>query len=488
MQTVRAVTEGSPPEPRPGDGGIEPGPRIRPGGRRPAWSRAAVLLPVVLFVAAAGTRFWDIGHPGRQIFDERHYVEDAYDVWQRGVEDDRPAHPPLGKVLLAAGMEAGGLQPSGWRLAPAVAGVVTVMGTYAAGLVLLRRPSAAFAAGLLVALDGLALTMSRIAMLDVFVAAFVSAAFWLVVLDRQRRDAGGGGSAGVGRLRLLAGVLLGAAVATKWSGALALLSVLVLVVWWDAARARRSGRSIPGAIRSALPGAALALVVVPAAVYVASYTSWFVNYTDTETGRERCAEEPCDAGPGERLAGWWFEQWDMFHLQRRLEATHPHRSHAVLWPLGFEPVPHYIARCPAPSGGAAPAGEAAAGVAEDPPGCSVPPGHEARIVGRPNYVLWWAALAAWPIVGWWALRRRDWRAAALGVMFLGQWAPWLLSWKPGFLFYMTPVVATMALAVAYGALAVPRRGGLLLAAVVTAAVAGAVVWWPEWMGWTVTGA
>ena len=81
---------------------------------------------------------------------------------------------------------------------------------------------ATFPAGLL-ALDVLHLVQSRIAMLDVFLALFVVAAFVAVALDLSaapRPERGGIGPWLFGRpWRLLAGVLIGCAVAVKWSGA-----------------------------------------------------------------------------------------------------------------------------------------------------------------------------------------------------------------------------------------------------------------------------
>src|SRR5690606_5344234 len=78
--------------------------------------------------------------------------------------------------------------------------------------------------------------------------------------------------------RLVAGICLGAAAATKWSGAYVAPAVIGLVVVWEVVEQRRRepdagwGGWIIGALkREALPTVVL-LGLVPVLTYVASYT------------------------------------------------------------------------------------------------------------------------------------------------------------------------------------------------------------------------
>ncbi|MBW3610799.1 MAG: phospholipid carrier-dependent glycosyltransferase, partial [Actinobacteria bacterium] len=188
----------------------------------PTRGRLGLLVPVALLVVAASLRFASLGAPPRLYFDELYYANDARSMLETGVEEDRPAHPPLGKWLIAAGIAVVGFEPLGWRVASATAGTLTVLVTYLAALRLFRRWWPAALASLLVALDGLALTMSRIAMLDVFVGLFVVTGFWLVVVALDDRRAPGAALA-------LAGIAFGLGLATKWSAALALVTALAVV-------------------------------------------------------------------------------------------------------------------------------------------------------------------------------------------------------------------------------------------------------------------
>ncbi len=375
-------------------------------------------------------------------FDEVYYVGDAQEYLRRGVEEVRPAHPPVGKWLIAAGIAVAGDDSFGWRVAPALAGTLTVLVTYLIGIRLLRSRVAAALAGLFVALDGLAFTMSRIGMLDVFVGLFVSLGALLLLVDRDHPG---------GRWRLLAGVSLGLAVGTKWSAALALVLALAVVVLRD-----RSLRRV-----------VVPLLVVPAAVYVLGYSGWYASYANTEESVEQCEAGRCGTSPADRVAGLVDEHRELVDFHLHLEPTHPYRSPAWRWPLLQRPVLTYYERCPRTDGEA----------------CVVPEGMRARIVTLGNPVLWWGFAAAMPFLAWWALRRRDGTAAFVLTFAVGQWAPWLLT-KPGYLFYMVPVVPFMALGLACALERVPRPRlrAVVGGAACALAVAAFAFWYPVWSG------
>ena len=160
----------------------------------PAWTRLDTALLVTVTGVAAALRLWDLGQPAALVFDEIFYAQNACllvaspDIC--GItEPVSNAHPPLGQWLIAAGIAIVGYDPFGWRLAAAVVGSLTVALTFVLARLVIQTDSsraaaigAAVAAGLL-AVDVLHLVQSRVAMLDVFLALFVVAAFVAVVLD-----------------------------------------------------------------------------------------------------------------------------------------------------------------------------------------------------------------------------------------------------------------------------------------------------------------
>ena len=142
------------------------------------------------------------------MFDETYYVKDAYSIWHLGYEGTwaqnanasfvrgnfstlNPeasfvVHPPLGKWLIATGMELTGPASSwGWRLAVALAGIATVFLLCRLVWRLFPSPLLVGLAGLFLAIDGVGITESRIGLLDGFIGFFALAAVYCIVRDRQ---------------------------------------------------------------------------------------------------------------------------------------------------------------------------------------------------------------------------------------------------------------------------------------------------------------
>jgi dolichyl-phosphate-mannose-protein mannosyltransferase len=465
-------------------GGTLPDPeRSGRGGLRRA-GHLAWIVPLALVLVAGGLRFYRLGEPDRIYFDEVYYAPQGAELLARGVEEGFAVHPPVGKWVVAAGIAAVGDTPLGWRTGMAVAGTLTVLVTYLAGLRLFRRRGLAALAALLVAVDGLAFTMSRIAMLDAALALFVVTGFWLLLLDR---DAQWAGLAPVDadpaegralprrphRYRWLAGLALGLAVATKWSGLLAIGGAGLFVLGSELAFRRRTTGSWTTGWGRLVASGLVTLVAVPAVVYIASYAGWFASYEATRPGIERCEDATSCAPTPPQIAGDWLgEQRDIAAFHAELTAEHGYRASPLTWPVLLRPVAYYYDSCSASARAALDPGEACpAGLADD---------EVAEILGIGNPALWWVALLAYPVLAWAAIRRRSWPAAAIGVLLLAQYLPWLAASRPLFLFYMTPNVPFIALSAAFAAGLVARHPLLrwVPTAVGALVVAAFVYWYP----------
>jgi dolichyl-phosphate-mannose-protein mannosyltransferase len=354
-----------------------------------------------------------------------------------------------------------------------------VLVTYLIGLRLFRRRGVAAMAALFVALDGLALTMSRIAMLDIFLALFVAVGVWLLLVDRDQMWTGvpdhprepGRPLPRRGHVwRWLAGIAFGLALATKWSALLAIggagLFVAASEMLW---RRRVTGSVWPQLWRGAL-SAVLTLVAVPAVVYVLSYAGWFTNFADTRLGLDQCPDGVCDVSTLDIVGQWYGEQRAIASFHGSLEAEHPYRSHPATWPYLGRPVAYYYESCTDEK------------LADGE--CVVAQGNVAQILGIGNPAIWWLGLAAFVVVLYHAVRRRDWRAWTILAFYAVQYVPWLFVARPNFLFYMTPAVPFLCLALAYAVwrLSASPFARWLPVAVTATVVAGFVFWYPLWTG------
>lgn len=416
--------------------------------------RLDVLLLVAIVAVLGGVRFARLAEPSRIIpLDERHYVPDARDVLRFGTESDVRArsgafvvHPPVGKLLIAAGIKGFGNEPFGWRFFGALAGTSSLAVMYLLARRLWGSPWWAALAATLLGLDGLWFVQSRVAMLDGFAAVFTLAGAWLLLDDRARPSR---------VVRLGGAAALGLALATKWS---VLPIVAALTGAWIVWARRRGARAIAAGV--------LTLTLVPAVVYVGSYVGWFAD-------PQRYDPPRCDDTTG-LIARWWCYQGEMAGFHRGLdklepadddeegtaapatapgattgattgettgaplEPGHPYFSHAWSWPwIGRPVVHHYVEE-----------GEGGDELASE-------------VLGLPNPAIWWPAFAlALPALAWWTIRRDVTAGFLLGMIAAG-WLPFLAAdlpaWapdaidldRPVFLFYATPMVPFLVLAVVH---------------------------------------
>ena len=281
--------------------------------------------PILIMIFGGFLRFYRLSKPKAVVFDETYYVPDANSVLRHGVELEHRsnvnsllvsgnpnifkvtggrltgeivAHPPLGKIMMAFGQWTFGLTPFGWRFSVAVVGTVAILLLARIVRRMTRSTMLGCVAGLLLALDGLELVLSRTAILDIFVMFWVLAAFGLLVIDRDHTiarlqdaaDTAAGGEAGdrqhgpgprlgIRWLRVAAGFCLGAACASKWSGIWFLLAFVGLALAWDLGARRAPGFSNwrSSSLRRDLPWMPVWFGLAPLVVYVASWTGWFAT-------------------------------------------------------------------------------------------------------------------------------------------------------------------------------------------------------------------
>ena len=506
--------------------------RSRVGAQDPfvGWAASIAVALVALLL-----RLWHLGRPHQFEFDETYYAKDAWSLLHFGyarnyVEDanqkildgtttgiwrDGPemaVHPDVGKWLIALGEKAFGMDPFGWRISAAVVGALMVLVMCRLARRLTGSTLLGCIAGVLLCFDGLHFVLSRLALLDIFVAFFLLCGVHCIVADRDWHRArlarlmtepvsdprGWGPVRGV-LLRpwlLLGGVCWGLALGTKWEAAYP-LAAFGLLCWLWSAGARRSFGVRWSVLRSAVVDgipAFVQLVLVAFVVYVASWTGWLVNaeqyeehlsatqYTHYDGGKDwPTRTEPDADGLGEvvqSLRSLWYYHQDVFtfHTKFLNDSTHDYASDPAGWLILNRPV----------------------GVAADTDiqpgtrGCDAPAGsdclRQVLLLGTPT--IWWGGCLALlvALVLW--IGARDWRWGVAIVGTASTWLPWLqYDDRPIFSFYaiITLPFLILALTMTIGLLIGPASGGRRRTAGVVVSGAFLVLvllnfawFWPIW--------
>ena len=512
-----------------------PSARVRLGRHLPDDRLVGWLATAAVTLLAGFLRLWHLGSPRAFLFDETYYAKDAWSLWHHGyvtnyvsdanekilaghpngLFEQAPSmvvHPEVGKYLIGLGEHLFGMDPFGWRIASAVAGtlMVTVMVRLARRLT--GSTLLGCIAGLLLCFDGLEFVLSRMALLDIFLAFFLLCAVSCLVADRDW------GRARLARLvpedhvadprewgpvrallwrpwRLAAGVCFGLALGTKWN-ALYPLAVLGILVWlWDAGARGALGVRWPRAkalVVDAIP-AFCYLVLVALVVYVLSWTGWLMHahvYDQTWSRSQYgpywgdyVKQDPHGFFPqlAHSLRSLWHYHVNVyrFHTHFLDGATHIYQSKPQGWLILNRPV----------------------GVFAAPPiqpgthGCTTAVGTTCtrveKLLGTP--VLWWGGVLAllYGVFAW--LGKRDWRfgVAVLGV--LASWLPWIPNDdRPIFSYYAIAIIPFTVLAITLcigtalgGPQASYRRrtwGAALAGAFVVLVVVNFAFFWPVFTG------
>ncbi|QNO38070.1 phospholipid carrier-dependent glycosyltransferase [Protaetiibacter sp. SSC-01] len=516
-------------EPRPGRGpGYGPQPsHPEPTGSRldDAWQRWAADprirriaewgAPAAVLAVATATRLVGLDHPHQIVFDETYYVKDAYTLSNLGYESRWPedantsfaagdpdvystdasfvVHPPLGKWIIAAGMAAFGTDSAfGWRVGIAVVGILLVALTMLVAKRLFGSTTLAVLAGGLLAIDGNAIVLSRVSLLDTGVAFFALLGAYFVLVDRERvarrieEWAAGRRATGQpielgpvlwARPWLIAAALaFGCAASVKWNGLYFLAAFGLYTVVADAFLRKRVGIPTWGASAVLRQGPANFVLLVPLAlvVYVASWGGWFA--TDggyyrrwIESGGGKAWEGALAWVPFD-VQNWWHYQAAIMNFHAGLTSEHSYQANPLTWLFLVRPTSmHYE---------------------------NVGDGWAEAILDIANPFLWWGATAA---LGYVLVRTvlrllRGHTVTAEAFILTGiaaGYLPWLLYLhRTVFQFYTIAFEPFMVLALTAAIAAVagsrtdprPRRlAGLTTVGVYLAIVVlTSVFFWPLW--------
>jgi dolichyl-phosphate-mannose--protein O-mannosyl transferase len=399
----------------------------------------------LIIALAAALRLWNIGYPGKLVFDETYYVKDAWTLWNTGSEKAWPSdpnaafeagsvntflsdpsfvvHPPLGKWIIGFGMWLFGAENSySWRITTALLGIAAVGLLIAIAKLIFKSTAWALAAGFLFAIDGHAIVLSRTALLDNSLMFFALLAFYFLLRDQQLRD--------IDRViafrpwLIAAGISLGAATAVKWSGLYFIAAFGLYVVVSELLARRAAGQKtwITGGLIKQGSLTFLNLVPVSVIIYLASWSGWIFS----QGGYDRNA--------GSNWLTSLFEYHKAaygFHVG--LHTPHSYSANALSWLFAIRPTSFFYE-----------------GLSQGQEGCDTSGGCSSAITALGNPFIWWPAAASVFFLAVWFIRTRQRTAGIILLGIAGGYLPWMLFLnRTTFQFYAIAFLPWMILALIF---------------------------------------
>ena len=359
-------------------------------------TRLRQILPIsIITIFSLIIRIWHLNLPKGYIFDEIYYAKNANSLIEHGVElneqggADFIVHPPLGKWLIGIGIKIFGNNEFGWRIIPALVGTACVILIYLIAQRLFNSIFLSSTAALLMALDGLALVMSRVALLDIFLMFFILLCCYFILTNNL----------------WLSGVAIGLAGASKWSGFFLIPLIIALTINWKNLQL------------SSLLRRLVQFIFIPTGVYFITWSGWILN--SNGWGRQ---------SGGNLFTSLWKYHIEILNFHRELSEKHAYNANPWSWLVLGRPTSFYY---------------------ESPSDCGAAScAQEILAIGTP--VLWWAGVFAIAVTAGLFIVSKDRIAAFILAGIAGTYLPWfLIQGRTMFYFYAISILPFLILALIY---------------------------------------
>jgi dolichyl-phosphate-mannose--protein O-mannosyl transferase len=350
-------------------------------------------------------------------FDEVYYVKTAQEYLQHK-EATEWTQPPLGKLIIACGIEGFSFSPFGWRILGVVFSTLMIPILYLLALVMFDSRVAAVLSASLIALDFMHFTMGRIATIDTYLVFFsiVSTLFFYLnyasIVSSHRFNL---------KFLVLGVFFFYLAFSVKWTALFGLIGEMALIA---VAILKDSPRSVKGVVarfesyrRPLL--VTLALLVIGGSIYLATYIPY--------------------ASMGHGLGDIYNLQLSMYTYHSQLKATHPFSSEWWSWPLILKPLWLYFG--------------------------ALPNDMVSTITAMGNPVIWWVGFPILLFTLWRGAWERKPPYLFIGVVFMFQWIPYAFLSRILFIYHFyldVPVIVVALGAVLNEAWSNPRERKLVI--------------------------
>lgn len=328
-------------------------------------------------------------------FDEIYHARTAYEHIE-GVYPYEVSHPPLGKLIIAGGIELFGMTPFGWRFSGTLIGVLMLPLLYVLLKKMFGGVSVPACGTAIFAFDFMHFTQTRIATIDSYAVFFILLMYLFMYLYISG-----------GRLRYLAlsGVAFGIGIACKWT---CFYAGAGLAVIWLIYRIRRF--ELKAFLKNCL-FCLVFFVLIPAVIYYLSYFPY-----GQAIGLH---------GPGMFFKREYFDlvcgnQEFMFTYHSGVHSEHPYASRWYQWLIDERPILYYLQY--------------------------YSDGSRSSFGAFLNPLLCWGGLEAMCVMLWLALFRRDKAAGFIIIGYLAQLLPWVFISRITFEYHYFPSAVFLTLA------------------------------------------
>lgn len=264
-------------------------------------------------------------------FDEIYHGRTAYENIQN-VYPYEITHPPLGKLLIALGIEIFGMTPFGYRFMGTFFGVLMLLPLYVLIKSMFGKTKVAFCGTTLFAFEFMHYTQTRIATIDTYGVFFILVSFlfmwrWIAApYDAKLRKTWWD--------LALSGLFFGIGCACKWTVVYG--GVGLAILWLLRVVMKYRAKGLGGYVGELLGTVALSVVffvAVPAVIYCLSYIPY---------GYARNMQFPEMLGSKEYYQMIWDNQVYMLTYHSGVSQDHPYASRWYQWIFDLRPILYYL--------------------------------------------------------------------------------------------------------------------------------------------------
>ena len=351
-------------------------------------------------------------------FDEIYFPRTAYESIN-GYSIYEVTHPPLGKNIMALGIQIFGMNPFGWRFMGTLFGVAMIPMMYLLALKIFKKRTYAFFAAFLIMFDFMRLAQTRLATIDSYSAFFIICMYYFMYDYFSQKSYEKKSLWQSFKPLLLCGIMFGLGAATKWVCLYAGVGLAILfflakyLEYKDVSGGRVPGLNVKKWFNDNFLVTCFAcigfFVIIPAVIYTLSYIPYMAS------------------NPDKGLLDIVLDNQEyMFDYHSGLTSDHPYGSPWYTWPFMQKPIYYY-------SGSSA----------------NIAAGNATSIVSMGNPLVWWTGFLCILPTAYFAWKKKEKGMMVALVAFAVQYFPWILVTRVAFIYHYFTAVPFIILMIVY---------------------------------------